>query len=299
MSGKGVCEWDMRRNRCGVPVLAATTAIFLLACMLAVAPASGQQGANPSTQMPAAQTGAAPKGDATVPRPGTFYDKNLDLHFNYPVEMQAVDASAAIELGHEDIYGASGENKPEHQEAIHCARPLLDVDLSKDKIPQRDADLAGVWADDSEAYKKSRRPQPIFATILFVEIMRDCLPKKLQKNDDDTLGNIALSFVSEPGLQRMPKPLWYEVGEQKIHMNCGVGRLIANGQLAPAPIIIMSMATEWRGHLLAWVFASNDAEIFNEITKSMVRFGSGAWGPMFAANIGAKGSGKPMTILPK
>jgi len=192
-----------------------------------------------------------------------------------------------------------GENKPEHQEAIHCARPLLDADLPKDKAPHRDADLAGVWVDDSEAYKASRRREAIFATILLVEIMRNCLPQKLQKNEDDALGTIALSFVSEPGIQRMPKPLWYEVGKQKIHMNSGVGRLIANGQLAPAPIIVMSMATKWRGRLLAWVFTSNDTEIFNEMTKSLVQFGNGPWAPMFAANIGPKGSGKPMTIVPK
>jgi hypothetical protein len=134
---------------------------------------------------------------------------------------------------------------------------------------------------------------------LLIEIVRDCLPKKLQKNENDALGSIAMSFLSVPGIERMPKPLWYEVGKQKVHMNSGAGRPIVNGQLAPAPIIIMSMTTQWRAHLLAWVFTSNDTDIFNEITKSLVQFGDGAWGPMFAANIGPKGSGTPMTILPK
>ena len=116
---------------------------------------------------------------------------------------------------------------------------------------------------------------------------------------DDALGNMALSSVMEPGLEPMPKPIWYEIGQQKIHMNSSAGRAIVNGKLDPAPVIIMAMTTEWRGHLLEWVFTANDTEIFNELTKSMVRFGDGPWSPMFAANIGPQGSGTPMTILPK
>ena len=73
----------------------------------------------------------------------------------------------------------------------------------------------------------------------------------------------------------------------------------ANGQQAPAPMIIMSMATQWRGHLLAWVFTANDTGIFNEITKSLVQFGNGPWSPMFAPDIGPQGSGTPIAILPK
>ena len=70
-----------------------------------------------------------------------------------------------------------------------------------------------------------------------------------------------------PLTERMPKPLWYEVGKQKIHMNSAAGRPVVNGQVASAPIFIMSMSTQWRGHLLAWVFTSNDTEIFNEINE--------------------------------
>jgi hypothetical protein len=234
-----------------------------------------------------------------APKPGEFYDKELDLHFNYPVEMQSLDAGAEMESGHQNIYGVSGENDPEHQKAKHCARFLLDAKLPQDKAPQRPANLDGVWVDNSKEYKESRKPEPIFAQILVIEFVRDCLPKKLQKNENDALGSIALGFVSIPGIERMPKPLWYEVGKQKIHMNSGAGRPIVDGQLAPTPIFIMSMATQWRGHLLAWVFTSNDTEIFNEMTKSLAQFGDGAWGPMFAANIGPKGSGTPMNVLPK
>jgi hypothetical protein len=110
---------------------------------------------------------------------------------------------------------------------------------------------------------------------------------------------MALTAVSEPGIQRMPKPIWYEIGKQKIHMNSGVGRPIINGKLASAPIITMGMATQWHDHLLEWVFISNDAEIFNEMTKSIVQFGDGPWSPMFAANLGPKGSGTQLTVLPK
>ena len=260
--------------------------VVLLGCLFATTPASAQK---------AVATGS----DVSMSTAGEFYDKDLDLHFNYPVEMQMLDANAEMESGHQNIYGVPGAGDPEHQEAKRCVLPLLDVDLPAGKAPQRAANLDGVWVDDSNAYKESRKPEPIFAKILIVEVVRKCLPKKLQKNENDALGTTAMSFVSEPGIMRMPKPIWYEIGNQKIHMNSGAGRPIVNGQLSPAPIFIMSMATQWHGHLLAWVFTSNDTEIFNEITKSLVRFGDGPWGPMFAANIGPNRSGKPMTILPK
>lgn len=273
--------------------------LLLLGCLLATTPASGQQEVKPNAES-GSQPGAERKAsDVLVTKPGEFYDKDLDLHFNYPVEMRTLDFSSEMESGHKNIYGVSGENDPEHQKAKHCVRPLLDTELPEEKAPQRAANLDGVWVDDSKEYKESRKPVPIFAKILMTEFLQECLPTKLQKNENDALGSIALSFVSEPGIQRMPNPLWYEVGKQKIHMNSGAGRPIVNGQLAPAPIFIMSMATLWRGHLLAWVFTSNDTQIFNQMTKSLVQFGDGTWGPMFAANIGPKGSGTPMTILPK
>jgi len=276
------------------------TTILLFGCILAATATNSQQGPKPNAETPATQPGTVPNTpDAKAPKPGEFYNKDLDLHFNYPVEMQMLDGSAEMESGHLNIYGVSGDNDPEHQEAKRCVKFLLDAKLPEDKAPQRTANLDGVWVDDSKEYKESRKPEPIFAQVLFIELVRDCVPKKVQKNEKDVLGSIALAFVSEPGIQRMPNPIWYEVGGQKIHMNSGAGRLITNGQLAAGPVFIMSMATQWRGHLIAWVFTSNDTEIFNEITKSQVQFGGGVSGTMFPANIGPKNLGTPMTVLPK
>ena len=263
-------------------------------------PSSGQQGAKANADKPAPQTGAGRKARAvTPPKPGEFYDKKLALHFNYPTEMSTLDPRADIERGHQNISGTSGANDPEHSEAEGCDRPLLDAELPQDNAPQRAASLDGVWVDDPKEYKESRKPEPISAHILMMEVVKDCLPQELQKNENDALGSIALSLVSKPGIKRMPTPMWYEISKQKIHMNSGAGRPIVDGRLASAPIIIMSMATQWRGHLLAWVFSSNDTEVFNGITKSLVQFGDGPWGPMLASNVGPRGSGAPMTITPK
>lgn len=261
-------------------------------------PSSGQQGAKADADKPAPQTGAGRKAGAVTPsKPGEFYDKKLALHFNYPTEMSTLDPHADIERGRQNISGASGANDPEHTEG--CDRPLLDAELPQDNAPHRAANLDGVWVDDSKESKESRKPEPISAHILMMEVVRDCLPQELQKNENDALGSIALSLVSKPGIKRMPTPMWYEIDKQKIHMNSGAGRPIVDGRLASAPIIIMSMATEWRGHLLAWVFTSNDTEVFNGITKSLVQFGDGPWGPMLESNVGPRGSGAPMTIAPK
>ena len=257
----------------------------------------GQQSSQPESH--SGQAALATQDSGSGGKPGEIYVSDLDLRFNYPVEMRALDARADMESGHMNIYGTSGENDPEHAEAKRCIRPLLDAELPKEKAPERLSNMDGVWVDDTKEYKDSRRPQPIFAKIVLIELARQCVPRKLQKKEDDVLGTMAMTAVSEPGLQRMPKPIWYEIGKQKIHMNSSAGRPVVNGQLDPAPIIVMAMTTEWRGHLLAWVFTANDTEIFNEITKSLVRFGDGPWSPMFAANIGAKGAGTPINTLPR
>jgi len=206
-------------------------------------PTSGLPDAGSHTETFASQRGADAKvSDLAAPKAGEFYAKDLDLHFNYPVEMRTLDARADMESGHQNVYGVSGNFDPEHQETLRCTRPLLDADLPEEKAPQRSADVGDIWVDDSQAYRDSRKPEPIFAKILLVEVVKDCLPQKLQKNENDTLGNIALTFVSVPGIQRMPQPIWYEVGKQKIHMNSGVGRPIVNGKLATAPIIVMATA---------------------------------------------------------
>ena len=252
-----------------------------------------------AAQTPAPQTQPQPNASVAPSKPGEFYDKDLDLHFNYPVEMRIVDAAAAMEAGHQNIYGVSGAGDPEHQEAKRCVRVLLDAELPENKAPQRPASLEGVWTENSKKPKDAQKPEPITATILMLEFVRDCVPEEANHREDDLLAGIALSFVSLEGVEPMPKPLWYEIGKQKIHMNSGAGRPEANGHVSPTPLVIMSMATQWRGHLLAWAFTSNDTKTFNELTKSLVQFGDGPWGPMFGANIGPKGQGTPITILPK
>jgi hypothetical protein len=272
---------------------------MILVCGLMTS-ASSQQEAKPEARASASKTARRQKTkQVTEAKPGEFYDKELDLHFHYPIEMRTLDASAEKEHGHQDLSGVSGANDPEQVDAKRCERPLLEAELPEEKGPQRVANLDGVWTDESKEYRESRKPEPVSAKILMIEIVRDCLPAELQKNENDALGSIAMSFVSEPGIKRIPRPLWYELGHQKIHMNSGAGRRIVNGKLASAPVLIMSMTTQWRGHLLAWVFTSNDTQIFNEITKSLVQFGDGEWEQMFKANVGPKISGTPLTSVPK
>ena len=281
----------LRRVRNTLPA----TILMLLVCGL-VTSASGQQGAKPEARASAPKTAARRKAKPVIAaKPGEFNDQELDLHFHYPIEMRALDASAERKRGHQDVSGVSGANDAEQVEAKRCERPLLEAELPEDRGPQRVANLDGVWTDESKEYKESRKPEPVSAKILMIEIVRVCLPAELQKNENDALGSIAMSFVSQPGIKRMLEPLWYELGNQKIHVNSGAGRPIVNGNLASAPVLIMSMTTQWRGHLLAWVFTSNDIQIFNEITKSLVQFGDGEWGQMFAANVGPKGSGTRLT----
>jgi hypothetical protein len=248
-------------------------------------------GSGHSQQSPAEVTPDA----GLVIAPGQFYAKDLDLHFNFPVEMKVVDMFAKIEQGHHAIFGVAGDTDAEHKEANRCVRPLLDAELPEDKAPQRRPSLAPVLPDAPGA----KEERPIYAEILFTEVLSDCLPKKLRKNDDAVLFDLAATPTSGPGVAPITKPLWYEIGKQKIHMTAGAGRVSANGRAVTEPLLIMAMATQWHGHVLLWTFTSNDREIFNELTKSVVQFGNTAPAQMFPPNIGPKGAGTPMTVLPK
>src|SRR5262249_22234584 len=138
-------------------------------------PLESQQENKPNIEAATSPPGTGIRAnDTTASKPGMFYDKELDLHFNYPVEMQTLDASADIESGHRNIYGVSGDNDPEHQQAKRCLRPLLDVDLPQAKAPQRLANVGDIWVDDTKEYKESRKPAPIYAKILLGEIVRNC-----------------------------------------------------------------------------------------------------------------------------
>src|SRR5215472_831658 len=101
---------------------AATITASLLLCVLTGAPASGQQGAPTTSQPLAPQMTKSATADGAG-QPGVFYDKQLDLHFNYPVEMKTLDAKEETESGHRNIFGVSGSDDPEHKEAERCLRP--------------------------------------------------------------------------------------------------------------------------------------------------------------------------------
>ena len=253
------------------------------------------QEAKPNTPAPA----AASPAQVSTAEPGRFYDKDLDIHFNYPVEMEVRDAAADMAYSHIALDGKPGDSSLSIQQDDHCFRSLLNVNLPAEKAPKRMADIQNIWID-SEENKSSRVAEPIMAKIEVVEFARDCLPKDIKKKDDEALRVIARSYVSISGLKH-PDPWWFEVAGQKMHMDSGVGRPIVNGKLANAPIIDMAMSMAWKGHLLTWIFMSNDVEIFNGMTKSIVQFGNGPWGTMFPTNFGPKGSGSgtPVTVLPK
>lgn len=107
--------------------------------------------------------------------------------------------------GHRNVYGVSAKNDPEHQQAERCMLPLFYAELSGDKTPQRPADIRGMWTDDSDEYKRSRKTEPIFAQISIMEMVRECMGEEnIATHEDDVLRAIAQALVSAPGIQRMP-----------------------------------------------------------------------------------------------
>lgn len=86
-------------------------------------------------------TNAPESGTDAASEAGIFYDKDLDLRFEYPVEMRTEDPLEEMRRGQRNVYGVSAKNDPEHQQAERCMLPLFYAELSGDKAPQRPADL--------------------------------------------------------------------------------------------------------------------------------------------------------------
>lgn len=174
-------------------------------------PASDQQNVNSSNgQNTGSPPSATPEAHELTSQSdsGRFYDKELDVHFNYAVEMKLLDGTSDMEIGHRNIFSMPGDTDPEHQEAKRCMKILLDAYLPAAKAPKRAADIQGLWMDGSKEYRESRKPEAIYAKILMLEFLPDCIPKKFKKKEDNVLRSMALSPVSMPGIGRMPKPIW-------------------------------------------------------------------------------------------
>jgi len=145
-------------------------------------------------------------------------------------------------------------------------RILLDMELPKENAPQCDADIGNLWVDHSKEYKESRKVEPIFVKNAHCGASTGMRTKKAQKE--------AEGYSGEPGAER------------RFHAR---DRVHTKAHLASAP--------RYRDHLLEWVITSNDTQIFNVLT-TVVRFGNGSWGRMFAPKLGPKGSGTPVNMLP-
>lgn len=220
--------------------------------------------------------------------PGVFSDAALDIYFYYPEEMTSISEADPPQPVQPSTDAHPKPGNEDYNATQACLKTLLDVDLPADGAGTGPATLGALSSSTAGTER-------IQASIRLFEVNMDCECAALRKKRDAAMRGIAETITHVNGMQALGKPLWYDLGKQKIHMNTAIGS-VHPGQ---GPVLMADMVTEYKAHVLMWVLQSNDAVTFNTITKSTVQFGPAPPLPLFPAKVGPDGPGLPLKILPR
>jgi hypothetical protein len=236
------------------------------------------------------QIGPDQSAVVTSPTPGIFYQRELDLHFYYPVEMVASDPTKITDADRTAGIGKSQPGDSEREGSKACLRVMLRADLPADKVGTRMATLGAIENTPSP------ESESVTGTIWLFDVDMNCVCAAMRKKRDAAMRDISATITQAQGMTRTGPPLWYDLGKQKTHMSAALGRHNPN----EGPVLMMDVVTDYRSHVLMWIVQSNDAETFNALTKSTVQFDKSPALPLFPANVGPQGfGGVPMKILPR
>ena len=227
-----------------------------------------------------ANTPAAPSTSTAIPT-ATYSNAQLALTFTYPANLIARDPLEAEEAGHRAHFGQPGSTDPEHRKAMKCLHPLLLLSTSP-----------GEETPTLVPHPTPGAPAPPSATLFLSEFDRACATPANRAN---LVGDLAQDILHLPGINPIDKPIWYTVGQQKVHFAAGTKDVVSPLTLRPESLVFISLATEWNNHLLVWVIESNRLFLANRLARGAVAFGTQPPVPLLPFQIG---SGTPIQPVP-
>ena len=184
----------------------------------------------------------------------------------YPVELVVRDAQKAMEEGHVAVFGSMQNEAKEHELASRCMKPILLAELP-DRSPQ-----------------EKQPSKADSATLLFFEFIasKECKAGFKYKNDEAVAGGIAQTAIQLPGATPLSRPLWFDLGKQKLHITFSAFG-IQNPDQPPALIAMAAM--RYHGHILGWMMSADHLNTFNDLTKTSIELDDGKTYPLVPFNL--------------
>lgn len=181
-----------------------------------------------------------------------------------------------------------------------CLRPVL---LARTPEPAQRSVTAEHPSPDGRETVVTVTPAAS-ATMLLAELDPNCLSGAEQVSGQPELPVMAQQFLATPGMAAVAQPASYTIGWQKVFMAAAQGHpetpapagsdASVRPAATPFTIFTMAVATTWNNHLLVWLMSANQIHLLDEISKSQVRFGRAAAGPLYPRAMGnASPAGSP------
>ena len=200
---------------------------------------------------------------AQTPQPGVFHETGTGLTMRYPVELAVRDAQKAIDERHLAVFGSMQNEAKEHALASRCLKPLLLAELT-DGSPQGKAP-SGASA----------------ATLLLFEFIasNECKAGFKYQDDESVAGGLAQVVLQLPGAIALSRPLWYDFGQQQLHIAFSAFGLQNTSPDQPHSLIATA-AMRYHGHILGWLMSASQLSTFNGLTKTSIQLDDGKIYPL-------------------
>jgi hypothetical protein len=220
----------------------------------------------------------------------SFHSDLLDLGLAYPASLSA-QTLPSLKEQHDAIAARPGAGaSPDDHKSDACTDKAL-VALRNDeaaKAPPGEAPKAGT--------SQGASPHAITAKILISRMGVDCMPDSYKQQLDNVATAMSAALAQDRDLHPIDQPIWYPIGNTRVHFAAGENAPAANAGAAQAAKgrWVGSAAFVWGGNLVSVVVESNDLHFFNEMLHSKLTLGKQPASALFPADIG---QGKP--IQPK
>lgn len=141
-----------------------------------------------------------------------FTDAELGFSVRYPMEFKAEapqNLFAVMRAGHQELFGTSPDNDPEHQQAERCMRPLLYA-TSTTILPAEGKAPVPLAGEDVDGSPDS---------VMVMDVERSCIAKKLKS--DKALTQLTGTVLNIPGLKQVVPQMWFQGGDGR-HIHSGM-----------------------------------------------------------------------------
>jgi hypothetical protein len=205
---------------------------------------------------------------AQTEQPGVFHEPATGLTMRFPVELVVRDAQKAIEEGHIAAFGSMQNEAKEHELAGRCMKPIL---------------LAELPNGPAQSHETSSAPA---ATLVMFEFIasKECKAGFKYKDDEKVAGGVAQWATQLPGATPLSRPLWFDVGKQKLHVSFAAFGLQNTSPDQPHALMVMT-AMRYHEHILCWMMSAMQLGTFNDLTKTSIELDDGKVYPLVPFNL--------------